>query len=73
MSGRRIAVALGAGLIVFALLLPVHGIDPIPPVCFAVVGYVVPCEGGIAAAVGVVTALIVGLVLWLTGRRRATT
>ena len=66
----RIAVSLLAGLVVLVLLFPASGIVPIPPVCFSVFGYSVPCGGGLAVAAGAATAAGVGLALWLNSRRR---
>jgi len=66
----RVAVALLAGLVVLVLLFPAHGIDPIPPQCFSLIGYTVPCADGFAPAAGAATAGVVGLLLWLRDRRR---
>lgn len=66
----RVGVALLAGLVVLVLLFPAHGIDPIPPQCFSLIGYTVPCEDGLALAAGATTAGVVGLLLWLRGRSR---
>ena len=67
---KRIAVSLPVGLVAWFLLVPFHGIDPIPPQCFALVGYPVPCGDELSIAVGVATAGIVGLALWFRSRRR---
>jgi hypothetical protein len=67
---RRAAVALLAGLIVFALLWPRAGVDTLPPICFGMAGYIVPCEGWVAPAAGLATASLVWLALWLWDRLR---
>jgi hypothetical protein len=73
---RRAAVALLAGLIVFALLFFWGGgIDTDPPICFGMFGwYTVPCEGWVAPAAGLVTAGLVWLGLGVLDRggRRST-
>lgn len=74
-QGRRwtwakVAMALLAGIVVLVLLLPASGIEPIPPVCYSVFGYTVPCDAGWALAAGAATAGVVGLLLWIAGRRR---
>ena len=68
----KVAVALLAGLIVFALLFFWGGgRGPEPGTCFGMFGlYTVPCEGWPAVAAGAGTAAIVGLALWLKNRRR---
>jgi len=65
----KVTVALLAGLVVLVLLFPASGIEPIPPVCFSVFGYTVPCDEGWAVAAGAATAGVVGLALWLKDRR----
>ena len=67
-----IAVALVAGLIVTVLLLPWGGgVDTDPPECFSLFQwYSVPCDGWVAPVAGIATAALVGIVLWLSGRRR---
>ena len=68
----KVAVALLGGLVVFALLF--HwggGIDTQPPVCYSMFGwYSVPCDAWVSWAGGALTAAVVGLWLWLAGRRR---
>jgi hypothetical protein len=70
MTVAKVAVALLAGLVVLVLLFPASGIEPIPPRCFSVFGYEVPCGGGLGVATGAATAAVVGLALWLKDRRR---
>ena len=71
---RRLAIALLAGFAVLVLLFPASGIDPIPPQCFSVFGYNVPCEARPwpAIAVGAATTAVVWLVLGLMDRRSMT-
>ena len=65
-----IVVALLAGFVVLLLVFPASGIEPIPPVCYSMLGYVVPCDAWVAWAAGAATAALVGLVLWTNDRRR---
>jgi hypothetical protein len=66
----RASVALFAGFVVFVLLVPTSGAEP--PLCFAVLGYQVPCGGDVAKAAGVAVVALVALALWLRGLRTAT-
>jgi hypothetical protein len=59
----RIAAALLAGLAVLVLLFPVSGILPVPPECYSVFGYTVPCELWVAIVAGAATALVTGVLL----------
>lgn len=60
----------GSGLLVLLLLLPVRGIDTDPPVCYAALGYSVPCGPGWAfGAAFAVGLLAAGAVTWGLGRR----
>ncbi|MEX0825865.1 MAG: hypothetical protein WD184_03775 [Acidimicrobiia bacterium] len=63
MSGKRVRIIfpLVAGLVVLVLLLPWSGIDPFPPECYSILGYVVPCGGGFAPASAIATAFVVWL------------
>ena len=70
MTVAKVVVALLAGIVVLVLLFPASGIDPLPPQCFSVFGYSVPCGGGLAVAAGAATAGVVGLSFWLKSRRR---
>lgn len=67
---RVIVGALVAGLLVVLLLFPASGIDPQPPVCYSMLGFVVSCEAWVAWAAGAVVAGLVGLALWALDRRR---
>jgi hypothetical protein len=66
----KVAVALLAGLVVLVLLYPVAIAETLPPQCFSVFGYGVPCDAGWSLAAGAATAGILGLLLWLKDRRR---
>lgn len=48
--------ALVAGFVALVLLFPGSGIDRQPPECYAVFGYVVPCEAWVAWAVAAAVA-----------------
>jgi hypothetical protein len=67
---RTIIVALLAGLAVLLLLFPASGIEPQPPVCYSMIGYVVPCDAWVSWAAAAATAGLVGLALWMNDRRR---
>lgn len=69
-SGVRLAAPLIAGLVVFVVLAPAGGVDPHPQQCWSVFDYSVPCGAALSSAAGAVTAGIVGLALWLNGRRK---
>jgi hypothetical protein len=66
----KVAAALLAGLIGLLLLFPASGIDPIPPQCFSIFNYNVPCEGWMAPLAAAATAATVYLVVRLRDRRR---
>jgi len=68
-SARTVAIALVAGFAVLLLLFPASGIEPQPPVCYSMFGYVVPCDAWVAWAAGAATAGLVGLALWTNDRR----
>lgn len=65
-----IAIALLLGLAVLVLLAPASGADTLPPQCWAVLGYSVPCGSALSLAAGAAAAGIVGLALWFNSRRR---
>ena len=67
----KVAIALLAGLVVFALLFYWGGgIDPQPPVCYSMFGwYTVPCDAWVSWAAGAATAGVVFAALWLRDRR----
>jgi hypothetical protein len=65
-----IVIALLTGFVVLLLLFPASGILPIPPVCYSMLGFVVPCEAWVAWAAAAATAGLVGIALWMNDRRR---
>lgn len=67
---RTIVIALLAGLAVLLLLFPASGIEPIPPVCYSMFGYVVPCDAWVAWAAAAAVAGLAGLAMWVMDRRR---
>ncbi len=69
LTRAKLVIALLAGLVVVAALLPTRGVDSDPPVCWSMFDYVVPCGFGLALSAGAATAGLVALVLWLVGRR----
>lgn len=62
----RLAAALLIGLMVFVVLVPTSGAGTR---CFSLLSFQVPCQGAVAAVAGAAAAAIVGLGLWLAGRR----
>ncbi len=66
---RTFVVALLAGLAVLLLLFPGSGIDRQPPECYAMLGNVVPCGGGLAVVAAIAVTGVVGMALWLRDRR----
>lgn len=69
-SMGTIIVALLAGLLVLLILFPASGVDSDPPVCRAMLFYVVPCEGWIAPLAAALTSGLVGIGSWATIDRR---
>ena len=65
----RVGAALIVGFVVYAVLVPTSGAGSR---CFSLLAFQVPCEGAVAAVAGPTTAAVVGVGLWLTGRRRTT-
>jgi hypothetical protein len=65
----RVGVALLVGFVVFVVLVPTSGAGSR---CYSLLAFQVPCEGALAAAAGATTAALIGVGLWLTGRRRVT-
>lgn len=65
----KVAAAILAGFIVLLLLFPASGIDPIPPECFSIFNYTVPCEGWVAPLAAGATVGVAGLLIWLRDRR----
>lgn len=68
---KTIVTAILAGLAVLALLFPASGIDTLPPECYSMFGYAVPCDAWVAWAGAALAAGVVGLAIWMTDRRRA--
>ncbi len=72
---RTAGMALGAaaaGFLAFVLLFPASGVDPVPPKCFSMFGYSVPCGAGLSFSVGLGVALVAGVGLAaLENRRRS--
>lgn len=68
-TAAKVVIALGAGIVVFLLLVPSGGVDSLPPRCSSIFNlYSVPCDGWVAPVAGVATAAVVGLVLWWKDR-----
>ncbi len=68
-TARTIIVALLAGFVVFVLLFRGSGTGAIPPTCYSLLGYVVPCEPWVAWVAGAATTGVVGFGLWMNERR----
>lgn len=64
-----ITIALLLGIVVLVLLAPASGADTLPPQCWAMLGYSVPCGSALSIAAGAATAGLVGLALWYSSRR----
>ena len=69
-SPRTIAIALVAGLVVLLALFPASGVDTLPPECYSMFGYVVPCDAWISWVAGAAVAGLVGVGLWMNDSRR---
>ena len=70
MTVRKVALAFVAGFAVFALFFVGSGTLSLPPTCYSLFGYVVPCDGSVAWAAGAATAGLASLLFWLSERRR---
>jgi hypothetical protein len=66
----KVTVALLVGLVVIVLLAPASGVDTLPPECYSVLGYTVPCDARWAFAAGALAAGAIGSLLWIAGRWR---
>ena len=64
-----VGFALLVGFVVFVVLAPTSGAGS---QCYSLLAFQVPCEGALAAAAGVMTSAVIGVALWLRGRRRVT-
>lgn len=71
-TAAKVGIAVLAGLVVLVLLFPASGVDTLPPECYSVFGYTVPCGGGVAVAAGTATGAAIGVLLWIAGRARGT-
>lgn len=69
-SVGTIIVALLLGLLVLLILFPATVATSDPPVCHAMVFYVVPCERWVAPLAAMAAAVAVGIALWWTIDRR---
>jgi len=74
-AGRRgvgVAVlsAVAVGILVLLLLFPASGVDTLPPECYSVFGYVVPCGEGLSFGFALAGAVAGGAVAYLVVRRR---
>ena len=65
-SVGTILVAILLGLLVLLILVPGTVATSDPPICRAMLFYVVPCEGWVAPLAAVATAVAVGIALWWT-------
>ncbi len=63
-SPGSVLVATLAAVGVLLLLFPASGVDSDPPVCRAILPYVVPCQGWVAPLLAAATAVLVAFVLW---------
>ncbi|MDH4334561.1 MAG: hypothetical protein OEW24_04785 [Chloroflexota bacterium] len=72
MSTRtKVALAVGAGLVVFAALFEWGGVVTTdPPTCYGMFWYHVPCEAWVAPLAAASTAGVVALLLWWWDRRK---
>lgn len=68
-SARTIVFALLAGLVVLVLLFPGSGNAALPPTCYSVFGYVVPCDARVSWVAAAATVGLVGVGLWMVDRR----
>lgn len=69
-SVGTIIVALLSGVLVLLTLFPASVAQSDPPVCHAMIFYVVPCEGWVAPLAAIATTIAVGIPLWWTIDRR---
>lgn len=68
-TAGRLALAVGAGLVVHLLLFNASKDDSYPHVCYSLIGYEVPCGNLSYAAGAVTTCLVAGFLLRGTARR----
>ncbi len=65
-----LVIALVAGFVALLLLFPASGVDTLPPECYSMFGYVVPCDAWVAWATAAAMAGMAGLAMWVIDRRR---
>ncbi len=65
----RSGVVFLVGFAAFVILVPTSGAGY---QCYSLLAFQVPCEGELALAAGAGSAAVVGVVLWLVSRQRAT-
>lgn len=61
-----IILAILLGLLVLLILAPASVATSDPPICHAMLFYVVPCEGWVAPLAAIATAAVIGVALWWT-------
>lgn len=66
---RTIIIALLAGFAVLLLLFPASGIGTLPPECYSMFGYAVPCEAWVAWAGAALAAAAAGVAIRMIGHR----
>jgi len=74
-AGRRglgvvVVSAVAVGILILLLLHPWSGVDTLPPECYSVFGYVVPCGDGFSFGFALAGAVAGGAVAYFIVRRR---
>lgn len=64
-----VLVAAAVGIVILLALHPASGIDRLPPECYSMLGYVVPCGSALAFGVALAGALAAGAAAGVLGRR----
>jgi hypothetical protein len=67
--GVAVLSAVAVAGLVLLLLFPASGIDRLPPECYSVFGYVVPCGVGLSLVLALAGAVAGGAVAYLAVRR----
>ena len=70
MAAFKVGIPIIAGFVVVVLLIPAGGVDSDIPRCQSVLGYRVPCDVWLSLVAGAAMSGVVGLALWLNGRRK---
>lgn len=70
LAAFKIGIPIIAGFVVVVLLIPASGVDSDIARCQSVLGYDVPCGVWLSLAAGAAISGVVGLALWLNGRRK---